>query len=85
MRIPARTGPTAKPIGPEAPKTEMIVPSRPRGATSRIPASITPVFPSWNPMSSMLTATCQGSRARAIPAKTTASTTALRAMTALRL
>ena len=56
-----------------------------RGVTSRMPASITPVLPSWNPMSSMLRASCHGSRDRATPANTTASTRALRTITALRL
>jgi hypothetical protein len=85
MRKPANAGPVAIPIADEAPNTPMIVPSRRRGATSRIPASITPVFPSWNPMSNMLRPSCQGSCERATPAKTTASTRALRTMTALRL
>ena len=48
-------------------------------------ASMTPVLPSWKPTRSMLAASCQGSRLRATPANTTASTRALRTMTALRL
>ena len=43
----------------------MTVPSRRCGVASRIAASITPVLPSWKPMRRTLTATCQGSRARA--------------------
>ena len=38
MRTPPRTGPTANPIGPDAPKTAMTVPIRRRGTTSRIAA-----------------------------------------------
>ena len=49
------------------------------------PASITPVFPSWNPISSIARASCHGSRASGHSPKTTASTRALRTMTALRL
>ena len=85
MRIPASAGPTAKPTGPDAPKIAIVVPRRARGVTSRMPASMIPVLPSWKPMSSIASATCQGSRARATPAKTTASTSALRTMTTLRL
>ncbi len=85
IRMPARTGPTANPIGPDTPKIAMIVPIRRTGVTSRIPASITPVFPSWKPISSMLNASCHGSRDNATPANTTASTMQLRTMTALRL
>jgi hypothetical protein len=83
--MPARAGPTAKPIGPDAPKIAIVVPNRRVGVTSRIPASMTPVFPSWNPMRSIDRASCQGSRDRATAANTTASTSALRTMTALRL
>ena len=49
IRIPARTGPAANPIGPEAPKMAIVVPSRAFGVTSRIPASITPVLPELEP------------------------------------
>jgi len=42
----------------------MTVPILARGAESRIPPSITPVLPSWNPMRSSTIATCQGSRAK---------------------
>jgi hypothetical protein len=62
-----------------------VVPSRRSGTTSRIPASITPVFPSWNPISSRLSASCHGSCDSATQANTTASTMQLRTMTALRL
>ena len=62
IRRPARAGPTANPIGPDAPKIAIVVPSRRIGVTSRMPASMTPVFPSWNPMRSMLRASCHGSR-----------------------
>ena len=48
MRIPASAGPTAKPTGPDAPKIAIVVPRRARGVTSRIPASMIPVLPSWN-------------------------------------
>ena len=85
MRSPASTGPTANPIGPDAPKIAIVMPRRGLGVTSRIPASITPVLPSWNPMSSIDSASCHGSFDRATPAKTTASTRALRMMMALRL
>ena len=85
MRTPARTGPTANPIGPEAPKSAMVVPSRRVGVTSRMPASMTPVLPSWNPMSRIDSASCHGSCDSATQANTTASTSALRTMTALRL
>ena len=85
MRNPPSAGPTANPIGPDAPKIPMIVPSRCRGTTSRIPASITPVLPSCSPIRRMLSASCQGSRDKATQANTTASTSALRTMTALRL
>ncbi len=85
IRRPARAGPTANPIGPDAPKIAIVVPSRRTGVTSRMPASMTPVFPSWNPMRSMLRASCHGSVDSATPANTTASTSALRTMTALRL
>ena len=85
MRIPARAGPTAKPMAPDAPKIAIVVPRRGSGVTSRIAASMIPVLPSWNPMSSMATASCHGSRASATAAKTTASTSALRTMTTLRL
>ena len=61
------------------------MPTRWRGVTSRSAASMTPVLPSWSPTRRRLTASCQGSSARATPAKTTASTTALRTMTARRL
>jgi hypothetical protein len=50
-----------------------------------MPASITPVLPSWNPISSIASASCHGSRASATAANTTASTSALRTMTTLRL
>ncbi len=53
--------------------------------TSRIAASMTPVLPSWNPISRTAIAICHGSRARAARANTTASTRALRTITALRL
>ena len=82
---PPRAGPTANPTGPEAPKIAIVTPSRFRGVTSRMPASITPVLPSWNPMSSIARASCQGSRASATRPNTTASTRELRTMTALRL
>ena len=85
MRMPARAGPTANPIGPDAPKIAIVVPSRARGVTSRMPASMIPVLPSWNPISSIARASCHGSRARATAANTTASTSALRTMTTLRL
>ena len=85
IRTPARTGPTANPIGPDAPKIAIVVPRRARGVTSRMPASMIPVLPSWNPISSIASATCHGSRASATAANTTASTRALRTMTALRL
>ena len=85
MSRPASVGPMAKPSGPDTPNSAMIVPSLARGATSRIPASITPVLPSWSPMSSRLAASCHGSRLSATAANTTASTIALRAITALRL
>ncbi len=85
MRNPASVGPAANPTAVDAPKMPMTVPSRRRGAVSRMPASITPVLPSWKPISSMLRASCHGSRDRATPAKTTASTSALRMITALRL
>jgi hypothetical protein len=84
MRIPPRNGPSAKPIGPATPNAAITVPTRRPGTTSRIAPSITPVFPSWNPIRSMLTASCHGSRESATQAKTTASTRALRAMTAFR-
>ncbi len=84
-RMPASAGPKAKPIGPDEPNRAIVTPSRFSGVTSRIPASITPVLPSWNPMSSIESASCHGSRDRATPANTTASTRALRMMTALRL
>ena len=51
--IPARAGPTAKPTAPDAPKMAIVVPRRCLGVTSRMPASMIPVFPSWNPMSSI--------------------------------
>ena len=85
MKIPATAGPTANPTGPETPKSAIVVPIRARGVTSRIPASMIPVLPSWNPMSNIARATCHGSRARATATKTTASTSALRMMTTLRL
>jgi hypothetical protein len=85
MRIPASAGPTANPTGPEAPKIAIVVPTRCSGVTSRIPANMIPVLPSWNPISSIASASCHGSRARATAANTTASTTALRTMTSLRL
>ena len=68
-----------------APKITIAVPRRPRGVTSRIAASITPVFPSWKPTSNRLPASSQGWRLSATRPKTSASTTALRAMTSLRL
>ena len=43
---PPNAGPTAKPIGPDAPNTAIIVPIRWRGTTSRIAPSMIPVFPS---------------------------------------
>ena len=46
---------------------------------------MTPVLPSWKPTSSRAIASCHGAAAMAMPAKTTISTTALRAMTAVRL
>ena len=49
-----------------------------------MPASITPVLPSWNPISSRLSASCHGSRDSATQTNTTASTRQLRTMTALR-
>ncbi len=85
MRNAPRTGPTAKPSGLAAPNVAVAVPTRPSGVTSRSAASMTPVFPSWRPTRSMLTAICHGAVARAMPAKTTASTIALRAITARRL
>ena len=84
MNAPS-TGPNAIPRGPVAPNRPVTVPTRARGVTSRRAASITPVFPSWSPTSRRLAASCHGSRARATPAKTTASTRALRTMTARRL
>jgi len=77
-------GPTAKPIGPDTPNRAISVPTRCRGTTSRIAPSITPVLPSWNPIRRRLRASCHGSRDSATQAKTTASTSALRAMTAFR-
>ncbi len=85
INTPARTGPTANPIGPDEPKTAMVTPSRRRGVTSRMPASITPVFPSWKPINSIESASCHGSRESATHANTTASTRQLRTITALRL
>ncbi len=82
---PPRTGPIAMPIGPLAPNKAIAVPSRGRGVASRIAASITPVLPSWKPTRSREPASCHGSRLRATQAKTTASTRALRTITALRL
>ena len=82
---PPSSGPSAKPTGPLTPKTAMSAPSRRIGTTSRIAASMTPVLPSWNPTNSMLSASCHGSRLRATPANTAASTRALRATTAFRL
>ena len=56
------------------------------GVTSRIPASMTPVLPSWNPISSIDERELPRLARRAPrPANTTASTSALRTMTALRL
>ena len=81
---PPRNGPIANPIGPLAPKIAIVVPSRRAGTTSRMPASITPVLPSWNPISSRLSASCHGSRDSATHTNTTASTRQLRTMTALR-
>ena len=75
----------AKPSGLVAPNSAVTVPTRWRGVTSRSAASITPVLPSWSPTRSMLAPTCQGAEASATPAKTMASTTALRTMTARRL
>ena len=82
---PPRVGPTANPIGPDAPKIAMIVPIRWRGTTSRIAPSMIPVLPSWNPMRRRLTASCHGSRDSATHANTTASTRQLLTTTALRL
>ena len=82
---PPSVGPIANPMGLAAPKIAMTTPRRLSGVTSRIPASMTPVLPSWNPINSMATASCQGSRARAAIVKTTASTSALRTITAFRL
>ena len=82
---PPSTGPRAKPSGPVAPNSPVTVPTRSRGVTSRSAASITPVFPSWSPTSRRLAASCHGSWAIATPANTTASTTALRTITARRL
>ena len=81
---PPRNGPIANPIGPATPKIAIVVPSRRAGTTSRMPASITPVLPSWNPISSRLSASCHGSRDSATQTNTTASTRQLRTMTALR-
>ena len=78
-------GPTAIPTGEVAPKSAIAVPRRRRGVTSRIAASITPVLPSWNPTSRRLSPSCHGVRLSATAANTTASTTALRMITALRL
>jgi hypothetical protein len=75
----------ANPRGPVAPNSAVTVPTRWRGVTSRSAASMTPVLPSCSPTRRRLTASCQGSSARATPARTTASTTALRTMTARRL
>src|SRR4029450_11407932 len=83
-RIPPRNGPTAKPIGPATPNSAINVPIRRVGTTPRIAAGIPPVLPSWNPISRRLTASCHGSRDNATQANTTASTSALRATTALR-
>jgi hypothetical protein len=83
--MPASAGPAANPIGPLAPNRATIVPMRCVGVTSRRPASMTPVLPSCSPMRSRLPASCQGSRDSAAAAKTTASTIALRTITALRL
>ena len=85
MSTAASTGPTANPTGPAAPNSAIDVPTRWRGTTSRMPASITPVFPSWNPISSTATAICHGSRASAASPNTTTSTRQLRTMTTLRL
>ncbi len=82
--IPPRSGPTANPIGPATPNNAISVPTRRRGTTSRIAPSITPVLPSWNPIRRRLSASCHGSRDSATQTNTTASTRALRAMTALR-
>src|SRR5258705_9665154 len=82
---PPSTGPTADPIDPETPNSAITVPIRARGTTSRIPASITPVLPSWNPIRSRLRPSCHGWRDSATAPNTTASTRQLRTMTALRL
>ncbi len=66
-RMPASAGPNAKPIGPDEPKSAIVTPRRRSGVTSRIPASITPVLPSWNPISSIERASCHGSRDSATP------------------
>ena len=81
----AAIGPSAKPTGLAAPNTATTRPRRARGTTSRIPATMTPVLPSWRPTSINAPATCHGCCASATRAKTPVSTSALRTITALRL
>ena len=87
MRMPASSRPDREADRPRRRRrARSSCPGGARGVTSRIPASMTPVLPSWNPMSSIARASCHGSRARARrTANTTASTRALRTMTTLRL
>ena len=78
-------GPMAKPSGPAVPTRLMANPVRARGARSVTSDSITPVLPRFRPTSGTSMNTCQMSVANASSPNITASTTALRTMTALRL
>ena len=49
IRMPASAGPIANPTAPDAPKSAIAVPSRRRGVTSRMPASMIPVLPELEP------------------------------------
>jgi hypothetical protein len=83
--IPPTIGPSANPMPLAAPNMPTAKPSRARGLASRMAASMTPELPSWSPTRSIAIANCHGSCARATPAKTPTSTTALRMITAFRL
>ena len=78
-------GPSPNPSGLLEAKMPIANPSLGRGVTSRIAAIMTPELPSWKPTSTMLTASCHGAPLAATARNTTASTSALRITTALRL
>ena len=81
---PARSGPSAKPIGAAALKRAIDLVRACSGETSRIVASITPVLPSQKPSASVAPISCHASCAKAKAMSATRAIKPLRTMTSRR-